>query len=82
MADDIIQLGKFNLDIQKTFFFRRVMQCWNRLPQEAVTPPSLKVPKTVLDHGQLGLVFMTVPTGWRPNKSPHKSPPLKISRIL
>lgn len=58
------------------------MQCWNRPPQEAVTPPSLKVPKTVLDHGQLGLVFMTVPTGWRPNKSPHKSPPLKISRIL
>ncbi|KFQ98195.1 hypothetical protein Y956_04152, partial [Nipponia nippon] len=35
--------GRFRLDIRKRFFTQRVVEHWNRLPQEAVMAPSLTI---------------------------------------
>jgi len=40
---------KFRLNMRKNFFPLSVMECWNRLPREAVESPSLEIFKTHLD---------------------------------
>ncbi|KAJ7424031.1 hypothetical protein BTVI_07930 [Pitangus sulphuratus] len=42
--------GSFKLDIRKRFFTQRVVGCWNRLPREVVTAPSLTEFKKRLDN--------------------------------
>ena len=41
--------GKFRSDIMKNFCTKRVVKHWNRLPREAVEPPSLEVFKSRVD---------------------------------
>ncbi|KFV79318.1 hypothetical protein N308_13043, partial [Struthio camelus australis] len=41
--------SKFCLNRRKNFFPVRVTKHWNRLPREAVEPPSLQILKTHLD---------------------------------
>ncbi|KFO05770.1 hypothetical protein N312_03977, partial [Balearica regulorum gibbericeps] len=48
--------GRFILDISKKFFTVRVVRHWNRLPREAVNPPSLEVFKARLDEALGNLV--------------------------
>jgi len=45
--------GKFRLGVRKTFFTRRVVRQWNRLPRKTVDVPSLGALKVRLD-GPLG----------------------------
>jgi len=40
---------KFQLNMRKNFFTRRVTEDWNRLPREVVESPSLEILKTRLD---------------------------------
>ena len=44
------------MDIRGKFFTKRVVECWNRLPGEAVDAPSLEVFKTRLDEALGSLV--------------------------
>ena len=49
--------GRFRLDVRVTFFTKRVVECWNRLPREVVDAPSLEVLKARLD-GALGSLVL------------------------
>ncbi|KGL84927.1 hypothetical protein N309_03528, partial [Tinamus guttatus] len=40
---------KFHLQVRKNFFPVRVTEPWNRLPREAVEPPSLEIFKPAMD---------------------------------
>ncbi|KFW07821.1 hypothetical protein N326_12876, partial [Eurypyga helias] len=51
-----LKVGRFRLDIRKTFFMERVVKHWNRLPREAVDAPSLEVFKARLDEALSNLV--------------------------
>ncbi|KAJ7408304.1 hypothetical protein BTVI_60230 [Pitangus sulphuratus] len=44
--------GRLRLDIRKIFFPQRVFGCWNRLPKEVVTAPSLTEFKKHLNDTQ------------------------------
>ncbi|GAB0203596.1 hypothetical protein GRJ2_002825200 [Grus japonensis] len=41
-----LEQRKFHLNMRKNFFTLRVTEHWNRLPREAVEPPSLEIFKT------------------------------------
>jgi len=49
--------GRFWIDIRKKFFNVKVVRHWNRLPREAVAPPSLAVLKARLDEALSNLVW-------------------------
>ena len=40
---------RFGIDIRKSFFSKRAVKCWNRLPMEMVESPSLEMFKKHLD---------------------------------
>ncbi|GAB0203605.1 hypothetical protein GRJ2_002826100 [Grus japonensis] len=44
-----LEQRKFHLNTRKNFFTLRVTEHWDRLPREAVEPPSLEIFKTPLD---------------------------------
>jgi len=46
------------LDIGKTFFTKRVMKPWHRLPREVVDAPSLEAFKARLDGALSSLIWL------------------------
>jgi len=48
--------GRFRLDTRKTFFTKRVVKRWNRLPREMVDVPSLETFKAWLDRALSSLI--------------------------
>ena len=52
----VLREGGSRLDITGKFFTERVMRCWNRLPREVVSAPSLEVFKARLDGAPGSLV--------------------------
>jgi len=57
---------KFQLNMRKNFFPLRVTEHWNKLPREAVEPPSLEIFKTHLDKVLCSLLWVTLlqQRGW------------------
>ncbi|KAJ7400469.1 hypothetical protein BTVI_105269 [Pitangus sulphuratus] len=58
LVDVVLKLcqGSFRLNIRKRFFIQRMIECWNRLPREVVTAPSLTESKNHLDNSLLHMV--------------------------
>jgi len=54
------EMGKFRLDIRKTFFTVRVVRQWHRLPRKVVDAPSLETPKVRLDGALSNLIYLWV----------------------
>jgi len=52
-----LRQGRFQLDIRRKFFTRRVVAHWNRLPKEVVDAPSLEAFKARLDVALGSLVW-------------------------
>ena len=48
--------SRFRLDIRKTFFTKRVVKHWNRLPTEVVDAPSLETFRVRLDGALSNLI--------------------------
>ncbi|KFQ95299.1 hypothetical protein Y956_10508, partial [Nipponia nippon] len=51
-----LEEGRFQLDIRKKFFTKRVVRHWNRFPREVVDAPSLEVFRARLDGALSDLV--------------------------
>jgi len=51
-----LKRGGYRLDIRKTFFTRRVVKHWHRLPRQVVDAPSLETFKVRLDRALSNLI--------------------------
>jgi len=59
--------GRFKLDTRKTFFTKRVVKHWIRLPREVVEGPSPETFKARLDRALSNLIWLKMSlltAGW------------------